>query len=156
VIFGRWSVEFCDTFLICFFDTMACRIVVHASSAGTAVLHRALTAPTPHIRGFKFASTISRRAITQYNPPAVVPKTNTIRLAELSKPSSRRKAHSLSASFDHVDFTRKFLEQVDMVPHATDPYSSSQALRKLVESGILQFNDMVDHPEKFFSCTSPS
>lgn len=52
--------------------------------------------------------------------------------------------------FDHEKFTKEFLAEVKDVPQATDPYKSSQALRKLVKSKTLLFTDMRDNPEKFF------
>ena len=54
------------------------------------------------------------------------------------------------ASFDHNEFTTKFLEAVECVHDASDPYKSSQALRSLVKSKLLRFTDMVEAPEKFF------
>ena len=55
-----------------------------------------------------------------------------------------------AAPFDHEQFTEAFLSLVKDVPTATDPAQSSAILRRLVQSGVLQFTDMEDAPEKFF------
>ncbi|KNC76888.1 hypothetical protein SARC_10640, partial [Sphaeroforma arctica JP610] len=47
-------------------------------------------------------------------------------------------------------WTNDFLKAVEDVPTATDPYQSSNVLRKLVKTGLLRFTDMRDAPEKFF------
>jgi hypothetical protein len=53
-------------------------------------------------------------------------------------------------SFDHASFTKEFLSQIEDIPAATDPWQSSQLLRRLVKSEVLKFTDMRDAPEKFF------
>eukprot|EP00501_MAST-03F_sp_TOSAG23-6_P000938 GSMAST32.ASY1.ANO1.974.1 assembled CDS len=52
--------------------------------------------------------------------------------------------------FDQEKFTEKFLAEVKDVPMATDPLQSSNVLRTLVKSRVLNFMDMVNAPEKFF------
>eukprot|EP00941_MAST-03F_sp_MAST-3F-sp1_P000497 g497.t1 len=57
---------------------------------------------------------------------------------------------SSSASFDTDAFTKDFLAEVKDVTSATDPWTSSNVLRRLVKSEVLKFTDMRDCPEKFF------
>jgi len=64
--------------------------------------------------------------------------------------STRTFSSASTATFDHAEFTSKFLAEVADVTQATDPYQSSQLLRSLIRSKLLKFTDMADAPEKFF------
>jgi len=57
---------------------------------------------------------------------------------------------STLASFDHEEWSGRFLEAVKEVPNATDPAASADVLRSLVKTNLLSFTDMRDAPEKFF------
>lgn len=56
----------------------------------------------------------------------------------------------LSSEFCPDTFVKSMLKQVEDVPTATDPYQSSEVLRKLVKSNVLSYMDMKNNPEKFF------
>lgn len=73
--------------------------------------------------------------------------------ASLPAPRAAALLHTTApapAEFDHETFTTAFLAEVGDVPSATDPAKSSAVLRRLVKSGVLQFTDMSEAPEKFF------
>ncbi|GMH76486.1 hypothetical protein TL16_g07103 [Triparma laevis f. inornata] len=64
--------------------------------------------------------------------------------------NASRREFSSASGFDHGQFTKDFLAEVQDVPMCTDPATSSQALRSLVKSKVLKFTDMSENPEKFF------
>jgi acyl-CoA oxidase len=66
--------------------------------------------------------------------------------------SLRLGARALSTTtFDHADFSDKFLAEVQgKLPLATDPAKSAALLRQVVKSEQLMLTDMRDSPEKFF------